>query len=102
MPPFAEAPTRLPGDRGLSGRERCDPDSKTRNETVKLGSALVADTPLEHNRGFQQRRRRDEAGGRGQDSGGYSTLLSLLQEDRNQSGAVEDHAGRPFSSYPMI
>src|ERR1035438_4271842 len=99
MAAYAEIEEGLPRQVRLFHRDRLDDDFSPTEEHVALAACLRTNLPLNHHREF------DEIGGADAATRCIMNHLDiqfqfrLSEEDSGQGGRVENHFGRPFSSY---
>src|ERR1022692_1466851 len=99
MAAFAEIEEGLPCQVRLFHCDWLDDDFSSSKECVALAARLRNDMPLDHHLEFDKIGSADSATFGVMDNLGIQFQFGLSKEDGSQSGGVEDHLGRPFSSY---
>ena len=99
VPAFAEVEKSLPSQLALLDGDGLDDEARAAEEGVGLARAVRTELALDHHREFDMVRHADPADVGRADAFNEVSRLRLPVEDGDEGGRVDDHLGRPCSSY---
>ena len=99
VPAFAEVEKSLPGEVTLLKGDGLDDNARAPEEGFRLASAVRAELALDRHRELDMVCDTDPADVGGVDAFDEVSRLRLPIEDGDEGGRIEDHFGRPCSSY---
>src|SRR5205807_384627 len=99
MAAFAVIRISLAGQESLLFRDRLNGNAGSAEKRIALKEALVTDATFRDNRGLDKGCGGNSTGRRRRDSIDENFETRLTEHDGEHGRSIQDHLGRPFSSY---